>query len=221
MGEQLINWLAERFGDEFRNKEFVPLLLSSSFSVLLVWSHKAGEYMSVLLSLMNLPPSSITAADHGVASLPIFAFVAAIAANVGGYFLLKTAAKYYLRLVCSIPSLSQQHEKMIADNRTLKLTQIEALISEHRIAELELTSRRKPVKSLLECYLWVGLLGLILMVCASFGNELDASIGVSLLLGALYFLHRSVGLFLASVSPWHARFEALTTQIASVSLRSL
>lgn len=213
MDEKILDWLSERFGDELKKKVPGSAVLGAILVLLLFWAGEVGTYKSALLGLLHLRPADLTGEEIGLGQLPFMIFMVSILAALLAYALLKQVAKAYFRFICNLGVHRLLIESMVNDHRQQTKKQTVTLLHELRAAQLELEQRRQPVRQWIQAYYCFTLIGLAMLVSAFGGNELDAAVGIIFLLGGSWSLYKSVGVFLANVSPWHAKVKALTELI--------
>lgn len=207
MTEKIFEWLAEKFGEEFKKRFPIVLVLAIFLSILLMLGAQKGEYMSALLGLINLPLSALAATEWFLAQ-KVYVIISALIFMLGGHFILKRFADFYFRYVCELPTHKTKIESMFLDQ--VKIRVGHSLLSELREAEAELNRRRSSVTRCVKAYESSALFGLALLFAQFWGNALDLVIGVLLLIFSMIALDRAVRLFLAKVTPWHAKVEALS-----------
>lgn len=210
MGKQLVEWLTDKFGDELKSRFAMPALVAATLTVLLTWATVKGEYFSALLSLLTVAPADLTAEDAGLSKLPLYVFVGAVLGSLLGYKLVRLLARSYFRFICQLPAHRAKLEQMKKDMQGTRTVSTQRFMDELRTAQDELERRRSSVRSIVQAYEWLAMSGLAIVAISFVGNALDAGVGSCLLIASLGVLYRSVGVFLAKVTPWHAKVEALT-----------
>lgn len=214
MNETVLDWASEKFAEELKR---IPssALIGAILSILLFWSADIGCCKSALLGLMQLTPADLTDDARGISNLPFFVFLGSVLGSLFCYGLLKHSGKQYFRFVCQTKPYQAKLEAMVLDHKQLSFRNDFDLLKELRSATVQLEKKREPIRLWIQAYYWMTLLGTVLVIAAFKGNVLDFSLGIVAVMGGFWGLFRSVGVFLATVTPWHAKCAALTRLITS------
>jgi hypothetical protein len=218
MLDQVTGWLAEKFGDELKGRLPLPILAGAAALIALFWGAEHGSYDSALLGLLHLTPASVSEEKSSLASLPNYVFVGSVLGSGLVHLLLRLLARRYFVHVCSIPQHREMLDRMVKEHGAVEKRSPLSTAHDLQSAESELELRRASVRTLMSICTWSAIMGAAVLAASVFGNVLDLGVGATLLVSAVVFLHKAVGRFLSTVTPWLAKVEALR---ASLDQRSL
>lgn len=184
----------------------IPLRLTATFvlSVLLYWGSQFGVYKSSLLGLLYLSGDWFIKNTNKLLEIPLYIYFAAIFFNIFLHKCIQAFIPSYYRYVTNLPAISERIKAMFNKNIVAKVHEdtVSALLAEIESAKYKTRSKADTSHVLL-------LASGSFFIATYFGNILDFSIGLLLLLVGLYFLYRSCGIYIAELIPKRAHLRAI------------
>ena len=219
MGDKLFDWLVDKCGSEEFSRAYLYMAYGAILYMVLFWSALGGQYFSALLNLMNVKPLSFLADGQEFYNMPMYAYILGIVFGVLFFYLFQILSKKYFLYACGVPRNKSAIENILSSHSAALDGKISAFDLAQRLSFVskELQDRRGEVKRMLCAYMFCGLTGLILIISAFFGNILDFLIGFLFVVAALFFLYKSVGIFIKRVAPWYAEYNNISNNVKSIS----
>lgn len=195
---------SEGYAQEIQKR--VPLRLAAGFvlTVLLYWGSTFGVYESGLLGILNLSGDWFIKNNSKLLELPLYVYVVAALLNIWLHAIIQTLSRKYFRYVTSLPAISNRIKKLFDKSLDTKINEatVDALLAEIEYARYKTRKKADIAHMLL-------LASGSFFVATFLGNFLDFSVGILLLCSGIYFLYRSVGIFIAELVPKRAHLRSI------------
>lgn len=215
--------LIESYADEIKKKLPLRYALCFLIGVALYWGANNGNYKSALVSTLGLSLNDAISGNNSLLDIPIYVYATVFFATYALFGAIQKLTETYVTYIANLPNIRTSLERLISDQSREQIefdlkvdrSEFEDLVRHFNLARDQVEKLASNSQSIIVA-------GVTFLYSSYYGNLLDTSVGVVLMLIGLNGLHRSCKVFIQDLLPRRAEirriFLLLTNKTQEIDL---